>query len=93
MTKEITVKVSDKDYDLIQRIAKQEKRKLSDDDALTIRDMYERKISTRKIARQFNVSQTLIWYIVSWNSYKDVGSSCPIQTILTEKETINGDKS
>ena len=30
MTKEITIKVSDKDYDLIQRIAKQEKRKLSD---------------------------------------------------------------
>ena len=30
MTKEFTIKVSDKDYDLIQRIAKQEKRKLSD---------------------------------------------------------------
>ena len=30
MTKEITVKVSDKDYDLIQRIAQQEKRRLSD---------------------------------------------------------------
>tara|TARA_R100001086_G_scaffold189998_1_gene107578 strand:+ start:340 stop:732 length:393 start_codon:yes stop_codon:yes gene_type:complete len=30
MTKEITIKVSDKDYDLIQRIAKEEKRKLSD---------------------------------------------------------------
>ena len=30
MTKEITIKVSDKDYDLIQRIARQEKRKLSD---------------------------------------------------------------
>ena len=30
MSKEITIKVSDKDYDLIQRIAKQEKRKLSD---------------------------------------------------------------
>ena len=30
MTKEITIKVSDKDYDFIQRIAKQEKRKLSD---------------------------------------------------------------
>ena len=30
MTKEFTIKVSDKDYDLIQRIAKQEKIKLSD---------------------------------------------------------------
>ena len=30
MTKEITIKVSDKDYDFIQRIAKSEKRKLSD---------------------------------------------------------------
>jgi len=30
MTKEITIKVSDKDYDLIQRIAKEEKRRLSD---------------------------------------------------------------
>ena len=30
MTKEITIKLSDKDYDLIQRIAKEEKRKLSD---------------------------------------------------------------
>ena len=30
MTKEFTIKVSDKDYDLIQRIAKQEKRRLSD---------------------------------------------------------------
>lgn len=30
MTKEITIKVSDKDYDLIQRMAKEEKRRLSD---------------------------------------------------------------
>ena len=30
MTKEITIKVSDKDYDLIQRIAKSEKRRFSD---------------------------------------------------------------
>lgn len=30
MTKEITIKVSDKDYDLIQRIAKSERRRLSD---------------------------------------------------------------
>ena len=30
MTKEITIKVSDKDYDLIQRIAKEERRRLSD---------------------------------------------------------------
>ena len=30
MTKKITIKVSDNDYDLIQRIAKEEKRRLSD---------------------------------------------------------------
>ena len=30
MTKEITIKLSDRDYDLIRRIAKEEKRKLSD---------------------------------------------------------------
>ena len=30
MTKEITIKVSDKDYDFIQRIAKSEKRRLAD---------------------------------------------------------------
>ena len=75
------------------KISGREKRKLSDDDALTIRDMYEKKISTRKIARQFNVSQTLVWYIVSWNSYKDVGHLCPIHTIPTEGDTLNGDKS
>ena len=75
------------------RLSGREKRKLSDDDVLVIREMYLNKISTRNMARQFDVSQTLIWHIVSWNSYRDVGIVCPIQTIKTEPEKPNVDKS
>ena len=41
MTKEITIKVSDKDYDFIQRIAKSEKRRLADFTQLVFAEGFE----------------------------------------------------
>lgn len=49
-----------------------EKRKLSVDDVKIIRNMASVGIPQRKIATQFNVSQTLIWRILNGLSYRDV---------------------
>ena len=54
------------------RITAEEKRKLSADDVKIIRNMASVGIPQRKIAQQFNVSQTLIWRIVNRLSYKDI---------------------
>ena len=54
------------------RLSSIEKRKLSTSDVLIVRSMYVDGNSTYKIARQFNVSQTVIWRCVNYVSYRDV---------------------
>jgi hypothetical protein len=55
-----------------QRITSSERRKLSDSDIKIIRNMSSSGVPQRKIAVQFNCSQSLIWRIANGHSYKDV---------------------
>ena len=55
-----------------RKITNRERRKLSDNDVRCIRSMSISKQSQRKLAKQFNVSQSTIWKIVNYKSYRDV---------------------
>ena len=55
-----------------RQITSFERRKLSDNDVRIIRNMSSLGVPQRKIAAQFNCSQSLIWRIAHGLSYKDV---------------------
>jgi hypothetical protein len=58
--------------DAHRKITAKEKRKLSDNDVRCIRDMALYKVSQRKIAAQFHVSQATVWKILNGLAYRDV---------------------
>jgi hypothetical protein len=58
--------------DAHRRITAKEKRKLSDNDVRCIRDMALFRVTQRKIAAQFHVSQATIWKILNGLAYADV---------------------
>lgn len=56
-----------------RRITNSERRKLTDDEVRIIRDAaISDRVSQRKLAKQFSVSQSTIWKIINRRSYKDI---------------------
>ena len=55
-----------------RRLSGLEKRKLNPEQVKVARDAYKSGVSTRKIAKQMNVSQTLIWRVVTYQTYRDI---------------------
>lgn len=54
------------------KLSGQEKRVLSDDQVREIRQLGKEKISTRKIASEYGISQTLAWQVSTFRTYTDV---------------------
>lgn len=54
-------------------VIKDSRKKLTDEQVRTIRDEYEKHgVSTYRLAKQYGVTQSIIWRCVSYISYQEV---------------------